>query len=246
MKLSAEKLQARKEELTVAIASEGNAYKVSKKLGVSPQAIYDRCKVYGIVIERKSPKLLTGEPMDREAKKAWLEGLLATKTVTQIAKELGRSGNAIWDRIRRYGIDYHAPRPHGEPLKLADRKKWFKDLLKEKGSIKAVAEALDISMSAAYERCGVYGIRTHVLLRGEPEEIADKKVWLEGLLKDATVSEVAKKLGRTPNAIWDRIRRYKIQYTAPVKSVPETPEVPTQESAPKIPQEVAPEVQGLN
>lgn len=161
-KLSTETLQERKSQLEKVIGALGNPYQASKVLKVSPAAIYERCRRYGIVLKPHQVPLLPGEPANRNLKKIWLKKQLATYTVAELARKCDRSYGAIVDRIRRYHIIYKAPRPHakhGEPFSPAGRKRWLKHMLKEHNqSITEVAKILNVTPSALYQRCTRYGI----------------------------------------------------------------------------------------
>lgn len=206
-KLLPETVAKLKAELEAVIAQEGNAYKASKKLGVSAQAVYERCKRYGIPVAPIQHPLLDGEPADKAEKKAWWESLLATKSVAQIAKEKGRSLTAIRERIERAGVTI--ARPLGEPADIVGQRRWLKDLIKTHGSIPKAAAAIGRTASALYERCDRCGVSRGI--EGEPKTMAEKKVWLEGLLAKGTNEAVAKDLGITIRALKERIRAYGIQ-----------------------------------
>ena len=223
-----ETIAKRKAELENAIKEAGSPYKAALKLGVTPSSLYERAHRYGIEINSHPFDLWSGEPVEKADKKVWFESLLATRTISEIAKEFNRTYSTVHERIKTLGIIYTGNLLEGEPIDPKKRKQWFKDLLAQHGSVKKLSEVLGIKPASIYERCDNYGIRMRHC-QGEPEgTMADKKVWLEDLLKGRTMSQVAKKLGRAHGSIYSRIKKYGIDYPVAKDPVPEENKVEEQ------------------
>ena len=210
-KLKAENLAKRKAELEKVIKSEGSAYKAAQKLGVTPSSLYERAHRYGIKIDPEPFDLWPGEPAQKKDKKSWLKKLIATKTIAEIARDVKRTYSSVWGRIEYYGLEYTGNLLKGEPAELKDKIVWMKGLLERHGSVAKVSEVLGITTVSVYERCERYSIRMRHL-KGEPVALDEKKVWLEGLLKSATIAKVSKRLGITASSLSGRIKRYGIKY----------------------------------
>ena len=75
------------------------------------------------------------------------------------------------------------------------------------------AKKFRISPSAFYERMDRVGLQREVnhLLEGEPKNKKEKRKWLRGLLKEHTVAELAKRLGRSKTAIRDRLKKVNVK-----------------------------------
>lgn len=144
----------RAKKLEALIKKHGSAYAASMVLKITPSAFYDRMSSAGVKAEGYD--LLPGEPRDFSKKKQWLKGLLEKHTGAEIAKKFNRSLSAIHDRMQRYGL--RSPRRFNDGDTPQERKAWLKRLIKRYGSGYKVAQHLDITPSAVYERmerCGI-------------------------------------------------------------------------------------------
>lgn len=99
------------------------------------------------------------------------------------------------------------------------RRKRLERLIEKHGSAFAAARYLDISPSAFYERMQRADMipKGYELLPGEPDSMRAKKRWLIALLSkhDNNVCAVARELKRSPTAIRDRMKAYKINLKLP-------------------------------
>ena len=143
----------------------GNVLKVAKHLKVTPQAVYARMASYDI----PRRKLLRGEPTRRSEKKQWLIKLLERYgSPGRVAQYLKVHENTVRNRMTNYNIRFIRPRPHedkGEPQSFRRRRPWLRQLLEKKGSVRKLAQFLEISESAIYERLRRYNLDVGAILK---------------------------------------------------------------------------------
>jgi DNA invertase Pin-like site-specific DNA recombinase len=96
-----------------------------------------------------------------------------------------------------------------------EKKEVLLKLIAEHGSAYKAAKNTGVSLQAFYERMDRAGISRTVshLLDGEPEDITQKRLWLEELLKGSTVKKVASQFGIHENSIRARMRKCGIDRT---------------------------------
>ena len=100
--LPGEPHDGKKEWLEGLIKKHGNAHRVSKILGISAQAVYERMDTYEIP---RYDHLFPDEPQNFKAKKKWLKGLLEKYgTPEGVGAFLDLHSNSVRSRMKSYGI----------------------------------------------------------------------------------------------------------------------------------------------
>jgi hypothetical protein len=101
--------------------------------------------------------------------------------------------------------------------KISKQDLWYhNELIKECGSAKKAAEALEISPQAFYDRLKLRGIPAVGNKRKfyhEPQSVVEKTDWMAKLLDGKTVGEVADKLHCHPNTVRVRMHQCGIYRT---------------------------------
>lgn len=128
------------------------------------------------------------------------------------AKSLGISPQSFYEQMKRQGLTPQGYKlMKGEPQDKSLRKSYYQKELKEAGSIPELARRWGRSPTAVREKLMTHGVdipKRH-LLAGEPEEADKKKVWLGRLLKKhGNGNQVARELGISSQAVYERMERY--------------------------------------
>lgn len=132
------------------------------------------------------------------------------------AEALNISSQAFYERMEHLGIprSYEKKLP-GEPETIADRKKWLQTLL-EFYSVPEVAVLLRTGATTIRTRMKKFKLKPKPRPNKTPVNITSahgKCDWMVGLLKEhGTPYGVAKHLHISPQAIYERIERYKKFY----------------------------------
>lgn len=132
----------------------GNVKKVAEALDVSIQTVYGRMRQAGLKTAKK--KGLPGEPEDTVKRRAWLLKKMKGRTVKEVAEELECSTATISMRLRKSEIRLRDSKLFpvmvlGCKAKDAQKKKHLKNLLKQHGSVKAVAKEVGLTVQSIYE-----------------------------------------------------------------------------------------------
>lgn len=99
-----------KEEIDVAYFNKIDATMESaaKELGCSRNTLFKALNIYGLVSKPKTRNWKRKSKIPQLSNKEWLKKQLETKSMMQIAKELGTSVGNVGDRVYRLGIRHPA------------------------------------------------------------------------------------------------------------------------------------------
>lgn len=145
----------------------------------------------------------------REARAKKLSALIKKHgSAFAAAKSLDITPQAFYERMEHVGLVPHGyDLLPGEPKDPVKKVRWLKGLITNH-SVKDIAKRYHRSVSAIHDRMQRYGLRARRRFNDGPDA-ETRKAWLERLLKKHhTGYRVAKRLGVSASAVYERMERY--------------------------------------